>query len=147
AGIFRGMTYWGQNQMVALADMPRDMDFTYTRANVIDGKFTYSSASERTRYSTAMVSWSDPDNHYADTLEAVFDTELVRRYGVNQTELTAIGCTRQSEANRRGRWALLTNSKDRTVTFSVGLDGMIPQPGHIVGVADQRVSGRAMGGR
>ncbi|WP_367672849.1 hypothetical protein, partial [Serratia symbiotica] len=42
---------------------------------------------------------------------------------------------------------LLTNSKDRTVTFSVGLDGMIPQPGHIVGVADQRVSGRAMGGR
>ncbi|BEN21713.1 host specificity protein [Serratia marcescens] len=147
AGIFRGMTYWGQNQMVALADMPRDMDFTYTRANVIDGKFTYSSASERTRYSTAMVSWSDPANHYADAIEAVFDSDLVRRYDVNQTELTAIGCTRQSEANRRGRWALLTNSKDRTVTFSVGLDGMIPMPGHIVGVADQMVAGRVIGGR
>lgn len=147
AGIFRGMTYWGQNQMVALADMPRDMDFTYTRANVIDGKFTYSSASERTRYSTAMVSWSDPGNHYADAIEAVFDSDLVRRYDVNQTELTAIGCTRQSEANRRGRWALLTNSKDRTVTFSVGLDGMIPMPGHIVGVADQMVAGRVIGGR
>lgn len=126
AGIFRGMTYWGQNQMVALADMPRDMDFTYTRANIIDGKFTYSSASERTRYSTAMVSWSDPGNHYADAIEAVFDSDLVRRYDVNQTELTAIGCTTPSEANRRGRWALLTNSKDRTVSFSVGLDGMIP---------------------
>ncbi|MEL5593655.1 host specificity protein J [Serratia ureilytica] len=147
AGIFRGMTYWGQNQMVALADMPRDMDFTYTRANVIDGKFTYSSASERTRYSTAMVSWSDPANHYADAIEVVFDSDLVRRYDVNQTELTAIGCTRQSEANRRGRWALLTNSKDRTVTFSVGLDGMIPMPGHIVGVADQMVAGRVIGGR
>ncbi len=147
AGIFRGMTYWGQNQMVALADMPRDMDFTYTRANVIDGKFTYSSASERTRYSIAMVSWSDPANHYADAIEAVFDSDLVRRYDVNQTELTAIGCTRQSEANRRGRWALLTNSKDRTVTFSVGLDGMIPMPGHIVGVADQMVAGRVIGGR
>ncbi|ELQ9307908.1 host specificity protein J [Serratia marcescens] len=147
AGIFRGMTYWGQNQMVALADMPRDMDFTYTRANVIDGNFTYSSASERTRYSTAMVSWSDPANHYADAIEVVFDSDLVRRYDVNQTELTAIGCTRQSEANRRGRWALLTNSKDRTVTFSVGLDGMIPMPGHIVGVADQMVAGRVIGGR
>ncbi|QPJ86817.1 host specificity protein J [Serratia marcescens] len=147
AGIFRGMTYWGQNQMVALADMPRDMDFTYTRANVIDGKFTYSSASERTRYSTAMVSWSDPANHYADAIEVVFDSDLVRRYDVKQTELTAIGCTRQSEANRRGRWALLTNSKDRTVTFSVGLDGMIPMPGHIVGVADQMVAGRVIGGR
>lgn len=147
AGIFRGMTYWGRNQMVALADMPRDMDITYTRANVIDGKFTYSSASERTRYSTAMVSWSDPANHYADAIEAVFDNDLVRRYDVNQTELTAIGCTRQSEANRRGRWALLTNSKDRAVTFSVGLDGMIPMPGHIVGVADQMVAGRVIGGR
>jgi predicted phage tail protein len=147
AGIFRGMTYWGRNQMVALADMPRDMDITYTRANVIDGKFTYSSASERTRYSTAMVSWSDPANHYADAIEAVFDNDLVRRYDVNQTELTAIGCTRQSEANRRGRWALLTNSKDRTATFSVGLDGMIPMPGHIVGVADQMVAGRVIGGR
>lgn len=147
AGIFRGMTYWGRNQMIALADMPRDMDITYTRANVIDGKFTYSSASERTRYSTAMVSWSDPANHYADAIEAVFDNDLVRRYDVNQTELTAIGCTRQSEANRRGRWALLTNSKDRTATFSVGLDGMIPMPGHIVGVADQMVAGRVIGGR
>ncbi|AVE52347.1 TipJ family phage tail tip protein [Serratia marcescens] len=147
AGIFRGMTYWGQNQMVALADMPRDMDFTFTRANVIDGKFTYSSASERTRYSTAMVSWSDPGNHYADAIEAVFDSDLVRRYDVNQTELTAIGCTTPSEANRRGRWALLTNSKDRTVSFSVGLDGMIPMPGHIIGVADQMLAGRVIGGR
>lgn len=147
AAIFRGMTYWGQNQLVALADMPRDVDYIYTRANVINGKFSYASSSERTRYTTAMVSWSDPDNHYADAVEAVSDNGLVRRYGVNQTELTAIGCTRQSEANRRGRWALLTNSKDRVVSFSVGLDGAIPLPGHIIGVADQMLAGRVIGGR
>ncbi|HBE9093536.1 TPA: DUF1983 domain-containing protein [Serratia fonticola] len=147
AAIFRGMTYWGQNQLVALADMPRDVDYIYTRANVINGKFSYASSSERTRYTTAMVSWSDPDNHYADAVEAVSDNSLVRRYGVNQTELTAIGCTRQSEANRRGRWALLTNSKDRVISFSVGLDGAIPLPGHIIGVADQMLAGRVIGGR
>ncbi|MFV9080121.1 phage tail protein, partial [Serratia fonticola] len=147
AAIFRGMTYWGQNQLVALADMPRDVDYIYTRANVINGKFSYASSSERTRYTTAMVSWSDPDNHYADAVEAVSDNGLVRRYGVNQTELTAIGCTRQSEANRRGRWALLTNSKDRVISFSVGLDGAIPLPGHIIGVADQMLAGRVIGGR
>ena len=147
AAIFRGMTYWGQNQLVSLADMPRDVDYIYTRANVINGKFSYASSSERTRYTTAMVSWSDPDNHYADAVEAVSDNGLVRRYGVNQTELTAIGCTRQSEANRRGRWALLTNSKDRVISFSVGLDGAIPLPGHIIGVADQMLAGRVIGGR
>ncbi|MHA6306287.1 TipJ family phage tail tip protein [Hafnia paralvei] len=147
AAIFRGMTCYGQNQIVTLADMPRDLDYTYTRANVINGKFAYSASSERTRYTTAMVGWSDPANHYADAVESVFENALVRRYGVNQTEITAIGCTRQSEANRRGRWALLSNSQDRTVEFSVGLDGLIPYPGHIIGVADQMLSGRVMGGR
>lgn len=147
AAIFRGMTCYGQNQIVTLADMPRDLDYTYTRANVINGKFAYSSSSERTRYTTAMVGWSDPANHYADAVESVFENALVRRYGANQTEITAIGCTRQSEANRRGRWALLSNSQDRTVEFSVGLDGLIPFPGHIIGVADQMLSGRVMGGR
>ncbi|UCS14731.1 UNVERIFIED_ORG: host specificity protein J [Hafnia paralvei] len=147
AAIFRGMTCYGQNQIVTLADMPRDLDYTYNRTNVINGKITYSASSERTRYTTAMVGWSDPANHYADAVESVFENALVRRYGVNQTEITAIGCTRQSEANRRGRWALLSNSQDRTVEFSVGLDGLIPFPGHIIGVADQMLSGRVMGGR
>ncbi len=147
AAIFRGMTYWGGNQIVALADMPRDVDYSYTRANVIDGLFTYSSSTTKTRYTTALVSWTDPGNGYADAMEPVFEQELVVRYGFNQLELTAIGCTRQTEANRKGRWGILTNNKDRVVTFSVGLDGMIPQPGYIIGVADELLSGKVTGGR
>jgi len=145
AAIFRGMTYWGGNQIVALADMPRDIDYSYTRANVIDGQFSYSSSTTKTRYTTALVSWSDPDNAYADAMEPVFEQDLVTRYGFNQLELTAIGCTRQSEANRKGRWGILTNNKDRVVTFAVGLD--IPQPGYIIAVADEMLSGKVMGGR
>ncbi|EJC8212751.1 hypothetical protein MYC02_004365, partial [Cronobacter sakazakii] len=89
-----------------------------TRANVIDGKFSYASGSEKNRYSTAMVSWSNPENHYTDEVEAVMEPDLVRRYGVRQTQISAIGCTRRTEANRRGRWALLTNAKDRMVSFA-----------------------------
>ncbi|MEL4885737.1 DUF1983 domain-containing protein [Pectobacterium betavasculorum] len=147
AAIFRGMTYWGGNQIVALADMPRDVDYSYTRANVIDGLFTYSSSTTKTRYTTALVSWTDPDNGYSDAMEPVFEQNLVARYGFNQLEVTAIGCTRQSEANRKGRWGILTNNKDRVVTFSVGLDGMIPQPGYIIAVADELLSGKVTGGR
>ncbi|MBJ9137947.1 host specificity protein J [Citrobacter farmeri] len=147
AAIFRGMTYWGGDQIVALADMPRDIDYTYTRANVIDGQFVYSSSTTKTRYTTALVSWSDPDNAYADAMEPVFEQSLVSRYGFNQLELTAIGCTRQSEANRKGRWGILTNNKDRVVTFSVGLDGNIPQPGYVIAVADEMLSGKVTGGR
>ena len=147
AAIFRGMTYWGDDQIVALADMPRDVDFTYTHANVIDGRFTYSSSTTKNRYTNALVSWSDPDNAYSDAMEPVFEQALVARYGFNQLELTAIGCTRQSEANRKGRWGILTNNKDRVVTFNVGEDGNIPQPGYVIAVADRNLSGRDLGGR
>lgn len=148
AAIFRGMTYWGGDQIVALADMPRDVDYSYTRANVIDGRFNYASSTSKTRYTSALVSWSDPDNAYADAMEPVFEQTLVARYrGFNQLEMTAIGCTRQSEANRKGRWGILTNNKDRVVSFDVGLDGNIPQPGYIIAVADELLSGKVMGGR
>ncbi|MFP8582871.1 host specificity protein J [Enterobacter asburiae] len=147
AAIFRGMTYWGDEQIVALADMPRDVDFTYTHANVVDGKFVYSSSTTKSRYTNALVSWSDPANGYADAMEPVFEQELVARYGFNQLEITAIGCTRQSEANRKGRWGILTNNKDRIVTFDVGLDGNIPQPGYIIAVSDRNLSGKDLGGR
>ncbi|MEA3823890.1 phage tail protein [Enterobacter kobei] len=147
AAIFRGMTYWGDDQIVALADMPRDVDFTYTHASVIDGRFTYSSSTTKNRYTNALVSWSDPDNAYSDAMEPVFEQALVARYGFNQLEITAIGCTRQSEANRKGRWGILTNNKDRVVTFNVGEDGNIPQPGYVIAVADRNLSGRDLGGR
>ena len=147
AAIFRGMTYWGGDQIVALADMPRDVDYSYTRANVVDGRFTYSGSTIKNRYTTALVSWSDPGNAYADAMEPVFEQELVARFGTNQLEMTAIGCTRQSEANRKGRWGILTNNKDRIVSFDVGLDGNIPQPGYIIAVADDLLSGKVMGGR
>ncbi|MBA1256558.1 DUF1983 domain-containing protein [Pseudomonas carnis] len=149
SAIYRGMTYWAQGQVFTLADMPRatDFDFAYTRANVIDGKFTYSSASERTRYTRALVSYDNPLNNYDTDVTAVTDQKLQRRYGDNPLEISAIGCTRESEAQRRGKWALLTNSKDRAVTFKVGLDGRIPLPGYVIPIADELLAGRAIGGR
>jgi len=148
AAIFRGMTYWGGDQIVALADMPRDVDYNFTNANVVDGEFAYSSSTTKTRYTSALVSYSDPDNGYADAMEPVFEKDLVSRYKTfNQLEVTAIGCTRQSEANRKGRWGILTNNKDRVVAFSVGLDGDIPMPGYVIAVADEYLSGRVAGGR
>ncbi len=149
SAIYRGMTYWAQGQVFTLSDMPRatDFDFAYTRSNVIDGKFTYSSASERTRYTRALISYDNPANNYDTDVTAVTDAKLQRRYGDNPLEISAIGCTRESEAQRRGKWALLTNSKDRAISFKVGLDGRIPLPGYVIPVADELLAGRAVGGR
>ncbi|MDW8494031.1 phage tail protein [Enterobacter cloacae] len=145
AGIFRGMTYWGDNKMYVLADMPRDVWHIYNHASVVEGKFTFADPSETTRSTAALVNWSDPANHYKDTPEPVYDNDLAMRFDYRQLEMTAIGCTRQSEANRRGRWALLTNGIGEVVTFSTGMD--VPPVGEVIGVAANELAGRTIGGR
>ncbi|WP_433689711.1 phage tail protein [Kosakonia cowanii] len=145
AGIFRGMTYWGDNKLYVLADMPRDIWHIYNHASVVDGKFTFADPSETTRNTAALVNWSDPANHYKDTPEVVYDNDLAMRFDYSQLEMTAIGCTRQSEANRRGRWALLTNGIGEVVTFSTGMD--VPPVGEVIGVAANELAGRVIGGR
>ncbi|AZD67560.1 Phage-related protein, tail component [Pseudomonas chlororaphis] len=149
AGIYRGMTYWAQGQLVMQADMPRaqDYDYVFTRANVIDGKFSYGSASAKTRYTRALVSYDNPANNYDTDVIPFADLELQRRFGDKPTELTAIGCTRASEAQRRGKWVILSNNQDRTISFKTGMEGVIPLPGHIIPVADSLLAGRAVGGR
>ncbi|WDH25125.1 host specificity protein J [Pseudomonas chlororaphis] len=149
AGIYRGMTYWAQGQLVMQADMPRaqDYDYVFTRANVVDGKFSYGSASAKTRYTRALVCYDNPANNYDTDVIPFADLELQRRFGDKPTELTAIGCTRASEAQRRGKWAILSNNQDRTISFKTGMEGVIPLPGHIIPVADSLLAGRQIGGR
>jgi predicted phage tail protein len=149
SAIYRGMTYWAQGQLVMQADMPRaqDFDYVFTRANVIDGKFSYGSASAKTRYTRALVSYDNPANNYDTDVIPFADLDLQRRYGDRPTELSAIACTRASEAQRRGKWAILSNNQDRTVSFKTGMEGVIPLPGHIIPVADSLLAGREVGGR
>lgn len=149
SAIYRGMTYWAQGQLVMQADMPRaqDFDYVFTRANVIDGKFSYGSASAKTRYTRALVSYDNPANNYDTDVIPFADLDLQRRYGDRPTELSAIGCTRASEAQRRGKWVILSNNQDRTISFKTGMEGVIPLPGHIIPVADSLLAGREVGGR
>lgn len=147
AAIFRGMTYWSDNKVNAIADMPSTIFRTFTNANIVGGKPSYSGGSIQNRYTQALVSFTNIDNHSNDDVEPIADLKLQRRYGVRKLELSAIGCTRRSEANRRGRWALLTNANDRMISFATGLEGAIPSPGHIIAVADSSLAGRNTGGR
>ncbi|QGW02829.1 host specificity protein J [Proteus terrae subsp. cibarius] len=147
AAIFRGMTFWADNKVNAVADMPDTIFRTFTNANIVGGKPSYSGGSQQNRYTQALVSYTDTNNHSNDAIEAIADIKLQRRYGVRKTEISAIGCTRQSEANRRGRWALLTNANDRVISFATGLEGAIPSPGHIIAIADSTLAGRDNGGR
>ncbi|WP_455913784.1 TipJ family phage tail tip protein [Pseudomonas syringae] len=149
SAIYRGMTYWAQGQLVMQADMPRaqDFDYVFTRANVIGGEMNYGSASAKTRYTRAIVSYDNPANNYDTDVTAYSDLALQRRFDDRPTEISAIGCTRASEAQRRGKWVVMSNNQDRTVTFKTGMEGAIPLPGYIIPVADSLLAGREVGGR
>lgn len=145
---FNGMTFWGNNMFNVVSDMPADTSKLQilTRASVV-GKPTYSSGSEKNRYSSALINFSDPENHYQDRTTAVMFPDLVKQFKFKQTQLTAIGCTRESEAQRRGGWAVYSNSLDRIITVQTGLDGFVFVPGTVFAFADERMSGRVYGGR
>lgn len=134
--IFRAMSFYNGESLSIVIDKPRDPVYLFTNDNVIDGAFARIFASEKSMYSTVNVMFDDRENMYNQDVEPVFDAEAARRFGHNATSITAIGCTRRSEANRRGRWIIKTNLSSTTVNFATGLEGMIPMIGDVIAVAD-----------
>ena len=150
--IFNGMTYWDGNQFVAIADKlePTINIPLFNRSNVIDGEFNYTATDERTIFTSALVSYDEPTDHFNTQVEAVWEkSEILRWGGDRQTTLAAIGCTNRGEAQRKGKYTLLTNMFNRTVTFKTGLQGLDykVKPGGIIGVADPLISGKPFTGR
>lgn len=148
ASVFRGISYWGSGAVIPVGDMPRDPVYTYTNANVKEGKFSYQGSARRARHTVALVSWSDPNDFNRQKVEYVEDEEAIARYGYQPTQITAVGCTSQGQAQRVGRWLLLTEKYEtNTVTFAVGMDQILAMPGQIINVADAKRAGRRTGGR
>ncbi|HCW20975.1 host specificity protein J, partial [Achromobacter sp.] len=148
ASTFRGMAYWASGSVVAVADMPGDPVYTFTSANVIGNRFNYVGSALNTRFTVALVSWNDLSDMGRQKVEYVEDRQALARYGLNQVEVTAFGCTSRAQANRVGKWLLLTSRMEtRSVSFAVGLDACRIRPGSIFRVADQHLAGRRIGGR
>ena len=148
AAIFRAMSYWQGEQIVLDADLPKDPVYTFSRANVIDGDFSYTGTRARDRHTIAKVAWDNPEQKFKTEYEFVRDEAAIAKYGVKVLDLSIVGCTSQGQAQRAGLWALKSEQLEtRTVTFKTGLDGFIPTVGSIVNVSDEVLAGRANGGR
>lgn len=148
AAIFRGMTYWSGSELVVNADMPEDDAYRFSPSNVIGGRFSYNSSSHRDRHTLALVNWDNPANNYQSEPRPVPNLRAQARYGIVPLEMTAIGCTSASEAERRGQWALLTEELEKDqVTLQTSVEARGLGPGKIISVADPVRSGKAIGGR
>ncbi|MDR1351495.1 MAG: hypothetical protein LBJ59_12115 [Zoogloeaceae bacterium] len=148
ASVFRAITYWSVGQVVAVQDRPADVIAQFTAANVIEGQFHYSGSSLRARHTVALVTWNDPKQRYQQVVEAVVDDEGVARYGINETEVVAVGCTSRGQAHRFGKWILYSERfETETVSFRAGLDAARVFPGAIIQTLDPYRAGKRFGGR
>ena len=135
--IFRGIAYYSNGSIFAVQDRYKSAVYQFNNSNVIDGDFSYSSSSKRARHSVAIVRYNDKKNLFQPAIEYVEDEESVRRYGINEIETTALGCTSRGQARRFADWILKSEALEtETVSFSVGADGSYLRHGDVVQIYD-----------
>ncbi|MGQ7243714.1 TipJ family phage tail tip protein [Salinicola sp. V024] len=148
AGAFRGMMYWSTGLVTAVQDAPSDSSRFFNTSNIVDGEFKYSASKLSTRHTVCAVSWNDPDDNYRKTVELVEDQEAIQKYGFNQTDITAFGCTSRGQARRLGLWTLYTEqSETELLEFSTGFADADLRPGEIISISDPNYVGARIGGR
>lgn len=158
AAVFRGMLYFSEGTIIAIQDKPKSMTKIFSLANVIqetdeegniaEPAFVYEGTARKARKTVALVSWNDPNDQYKAKVEYVEDADGIDRYGYHETEIRAFGTTSQGQAQRIGKWTLLTNQLEtETVTFKTSVEGFFVLPGEIIGIADTSKGGKRYGGR
>jgi predicted phage tail protein len=158
AASFRGMLYFAEGAVVAIQDRPKNISKIFSPANVIQEvddngnittpPFQYEGTARKARKTVALVSWNDPADSYKSKIEYVEDAPGIDRYGYHETEIRAFGTTSQGQAQRIGRWVLLTNQLEtETITFKTGTEGFFVLPGEVIGIADPAKGGKRYGGR
>ncbi|MDX7988922.1 host specificity protein J, partial [Xenorhabdus sp. 12] len=148
ASVFRGMQVWNGLKLTAFQDRPSDPAWTFTNANVVEGKFNYSSASKKARHTAIEVTWVNPGNGWKNEREIIQDDELSERFGINVKKVVAFGCTSRGQAHRVGKWIIETEKLETdSITFSAGGEGINCIPGDIVEIADNSFAVARVGGR
>tara|TARA_B100000963_G_scaffold117562_1_gene102337 strand:+ start:4133 stop:9145 length:5013 start_codon:yes stop_codon:yes gene_type:complete len=138
ASIFRGMALWNEGQLTFAVDRPQQPVYSFSKANVIGGEFTYEGTGDRVRTNQIKVTWNDPDDSFRQTTEYVEDYQSIAETGrIVREEQLAFGCTSRGQAHRLGKWKLLSEQNEKeTVSFSTGLNAIGLKPGDIINVQD-----------
>ncbi len=158
AAVFRGMLYFTEGTIVAIQNKPKPLTKIFSPSNVIqqvdengditEPPFSYEGTARKARKTIALVSWNDPDDQYKAKIEYVEDRDGLDRYGYHEVEIRAFGTTSQGQAQRIGRWTLLSDQLEtEIVTFKVASEGFYVLPGEIIGIADPAKGSKRYGGR
>ena len=148
ASIFHGMIYYAGGQFHATADHAKDATQLFANADVEDGAFRYESSAIQARHTVAVVGYNEPTDLGRIRKVVVEEPESIGRWGHNEKEIQAVGCSSASEATRQGLWLLMGGALNReVVTFKTGLWGTHTKPGEVFLNQDQNRQQAAGSGR
>ena len=149
ATIFRGLIYYIDGQLFSSMDAPAGPVYNFSRANVLEGKFSYEGTGSKTRVNQVIVNWINPDaNFKAEPLIVEDRLDIVKQNKVLTQTSVAMGATSEGQALRYGRWKLWTAANQKEiVNFSTALNASFLVPGDIINIQDSarnsvRYSGR-----
>jgi len=136
--MIRGMLIWHNGQISLNSNREKGAIYTFGKSNVIDGTFEYAGTSKRFRTNEIKVTWNDPENRYKQAVEIVTDDNNIAETGrVVTKDLPALGCTSQGQAQRLGKWHLLTEKLEKeVVTFKTGINGGALVAGDVILIQD-----------
>lgn len=148
SSVFNGIPYYQGGSIFFAQDRYKgDPVYTFTNANVEDGNFSYFSTSKKNRYTVAVVRYNDKKNYYRPNFEYVEDTDGIKRYGIQEIELTSFATTSRGQAVRAGRWALESSKLKEQVNFIAGIEAQTMRIGDLFQVHDSNRKGFYEGGR
>lgn len=141
--------YWVDGKLMAVGDRPGMPVYTFSKANIEGGIFSYEGTGNKVRANQVAVTYNDKDFFYEPRIEIVDDIDdIISTNRVITDEVVAFGATSRGQATRYGRWKMLTGKMQKDIiSFRTAENAMFLKPGDIISVQDAdknrvRYSGR-----
>ena len=149
ASSMRASLYFEDSKITLVQDRPTTSTYFFSYANVKEGGFVYTGASQRTKDTVINVKYFNNESRSYD-YETVEDTAANQsKFGVVVKNIEAVGCSDIAQARRMGLWHLYTqNNETETVGFTTDASaGSLIRPSQIITIQDPVRSGFRRSGR
>lgn len=140
--------FYSAGSVTISQDRPSDPVYQFTNASVVDGDFTYSGTSSKTRHTVINVGYFDMETQDLD-YETVEDIPNINKYGSIVKTIKSFACTSRGQAARMAKWFLFNEQRTNEVcTFVISAEaGVLIRPGQVIQISDRVKSGLRRGGR
>jgi len=117
-----------------ISDKPTQATKIVNNSNVIDGAFDYPGSELDETFSWVNVTYNDPNDKHNTTTVFEKRQDRIDLFGLIKADVVLVGCTSEAQARRKAKWVLY--GPDGSVSFKVGLEGMVYRIGEVIEVMD-----------